>query len=64
MSNSWGERRKWCQRAVDLVMQGKDHTVKPHANILLLGDFTTDLLKPYSSWDSTITLLGSTQFVK
>ena len=32
--------------------------VKPHADNLLLGDFNTDLLKPHSSWDSTITLLG------
>ena len=40
------------------------HTVKLHADILVLGDFNTDLLKPHSSWDSTITLLGLTQLVK
>ena len=40
------------------------HTVKPHADILVLGDFNFDLLKPHSSWDSTITLLGLTQLVK
>ena len=40
------------------------HTVKPHADILVLGDFNIDLLKPHSSWDSTITLLGLTQLVK
>jgi len=40
------------------------HTVKPHTYILVLGDFNIDLLKPHSSWDSTITLLGLTQLVK
>ena len=40
------------------------HTVKPHADILVLVDFNIDLLKPHSSWDSTITLLGLTQLVK
>ena len=40
------------------------HTVKPHADILVLGDFNIDLLKPHSSWDSAITLLGLTQLVK
>ena len=40
------------------------HTVKLHADILVLGDFNIDLLKPHSSWDSTITLLGLTQLVK
>ena len=38
--------------------------VKPHADILLLGDFNIDLLKPHSSWDSTITLLGLTQLTE
>ena len=37
---------------------------KPHADILLLGDFNIDLLKPHSSWDSTITLLGLTQIIE
>ena len=40
------------------------HTVKPHADILVLRDFNIDLLKPHSSCDSTITLLGLTQLVK
>ena len=39
------------------------HTAK-HADILVLGDFNIDLLKPHSSSDSTITLLGLNQFVK
>ena len=38
--------------------------VKPTADILLLGDFNTDLLKPHSSWDSTITQLGLTQLTE
>ena len=37
---------------------------KPHADILLLGDFNIDFLKPHSSWDSTITLLGLTQLIE
>ena len=40
------------------------HTVKPHADILELGDFNIDLLKPHSSGDSVITLLGLTQLVE
>ena len=40
------------------------HTVKPHADILALGDFNIDLPKPHSSWDPTITLLYLTQLVK
>ena len=40
------------------------YTVKPHADILILGDFNIDLLKPHSSWNSTITLLGLTKLVK
>ena len=50
----------------DNFVQMKDsiHTVKPHADILVLGGFNIDLLKPNSSWDSTIALLGLTQLVK
>ena len=40
------------------------HIVKPYADILVLGDFNIDLLKPHSSWDSTITLIGLNQLVK
>ena len=40
------------------------HTVKPHADILVLEYFNIDLLKPHSFWDSTVTLLGLTQLVK
>ena len=38
--------------------------VKPHADILLLGDFNIDLLKPHSSWDSAVTLLGLTELIE
>ena len=38
--------------------------VKRHADILLLPYCNIDLLKPHSSWDSTITLLGLTQPIK
>ena len=40
------------------------HIVKPHADSLVLGDFDIDLLKPHSSWNSAITLLGLTELVK
>ena len=40
------------------------HTVKAHADIFVLVDFYTDLLKPHSSCDSIITQLGLTQLVK
>ena len=40
------------------------HIVKPHADILELADFNIDLLKPHSSEDSIITLLGLTQLVE
>ena len=52
---------EWFDNFVRMI--DKIHTVKPHADILVL-DFNIDLLKPHSSWDSTITLLGLTQLVK
>ena len=53
---------EWFDNFVQMIYN--IHTVKPHADILVLGDFNIDLLKPHSSWDSTITLLGLTQLVK
>ena len=53
---------KWFDNFVQMI--DNIHTVKPHADILVLGDFNIDLLKPHSSWDSTIRLLGLTQLVK
>ena len=53
---------EWFDKFVQMI--DNIHTVKPHADILVLGDFNIDLLKPHSSWDSTITLLGLTQLVK
>ncbi len=53
---------EWLDNFVQMI--NSIHTVKPHADILVLGDFNIDLLKPHSSWDSTITLLGLTQLVK
>ena len=40
-----------------------DSVKMEHKNILLLGDFNIDMLKPHQSWDSTITLLGLHQLV-
>ena len=53
---------EWFDNFVQMI--DNIHTVKPHADILVLGDFNIDLLKPHSFWDSTITLLGLTQLVK
>ena len=52
---------EWFDNFVQMI--DNIHTVKPHADILVL-DFNIDLLRPHSSWDSTITLLGLTQLVK
>ena len=38
--------------------------VKPHADILLLPYCNSDLLKPHSFWDSTITLLCLTLLIE
>ena len=53
---------EWCDNFVQMI--DSVHTVKAHADILVLGDFNIDLFKPHSSWDCTITLLGLTQLVK
>ena len=44
-----------------LRMYDKVHTRK--ANIVLLGDFNIDFLKPHHSWEATITTLGLHQLV-
>ena len=53
---------EWFDNFVQMI--DNIHTVKPHADILVLGDFNIDLLKPHSSRDSAITLLGLTQLAK
>ena len=53
---------EWFDNCVQMI--DNINTVKPDADILVLGDFNIDLLKAHSSWDSTITLLGLTQLVK
>ena len=55
-----------CYEWFDDFVQMTDNirSVKPHVDILLLGNFNIDLLKTYSSWDSTITLLGLTQLIE
>ena len=53
---------EWFDNFVQMI--DNIHTVKPHADILVLGDLHFDLLKPHSSFDSTITLLGLTQLLK
>ena len=47
------------RRLLYIIIINNVQTVKPHADILLPGDFNTDFLKPQSSsWDSTITMLA------
>ena len=55
------ESYEWFDDFVKMI--DNPRAVKHNADIPLSGDFNTDLLKPYSSWDS-ITLLGLTQLVK
>ena len=53
---------EWFDNFVQMI--DNIHIVKPHADILVLGDFNIDLLKPHSTWDPTMALLGLTQLVK
>ena len=53
---------EWFDNFVQMI--DSIHTVKAHGDILVLGDFNIDLLKPHSFWDSTVILLGLTQLVK
>ena len=68
MLNAFGANKnpsasyEWFDNFVQMI--DSIHTVKPHADILVLGDLNINLLKPHSSWDSAITLLGLTQLVK
>ena len=43
---------EWFDNFVQMI--DNIHTVKHYANILELGDFNIDLLKPHSSWDSLL----------
>jgi hypothetical protein len=39
------------------------YKTKYRADVLILGDFNIDMLKPHSSWDSTLALFGLVQLV-
>ena len=39
------------------------YKAKIRADILILGDFNIDMLKPHSSWDSTLALFGLAQLI-
>ena len=49
---------EWFDNFVQMI--DNIHTVKPHADILVLGDFNIDLLKPHSSWDHNTARLNPT----
>ena len=49
---------EWFDNFVQMI--DNIHTVKPHADILVLGDFNIDLLKPHSSWDYNTARLNPT----
>ena len=38
-------------------------SVKNRADVLTLGDFNIDMLKPHSCWDSTLALFGLAQII-
>ena len=38
-------------------------SVKNRADVLTLGDFNIDMLKPHSCWDSTLALFGLAQLI-
>jgi hypothetical protein len=48
----------------DRFSQNLDRALKKKADILLLGDFNIDLLKPHPAWDTTSSLFGLVQLVK
>ena len=39
------------------------NSVKNRADVLILGDFNIDMLKPHSCWDSTLALFGLAQLI-
>ena len=39
------------------------YNVKKRGDVLILGDFNTDMLKPHSCWDSTLALFGLAQLI-
>ena len=39
------------------------YKAKNPADVLILGDFNTDMLKPHSCWDSTLDLFGLDQLI-
>ena len=49
---------EWFDNFVQMI--DSIHAVKPHADILVLGDFNIELLKPHSSWDYNIARLNPT----
>lgn len=47
----------------DFFCNNMDRALKKDADILLMGDFNIDMLKPQLAWDSTFSLFGLTQLV-
>ena len=39
------------------------YNVKNHADVLVLGDFNINMLKPHSYWDFTLALFGLAQLI-
>ena len=39
------------------------YKAKNRADVLVLGDFNIDMLKPHSCWDSTLALFGLAQLI-
>ena len=49
----------WYDDFFDMCEKARLHST----DVLILGDFNIDLLKPHNAWDSTTTMLGLTQLV-
>ena len=47
----------------DQFTQNMDNVQRKHNNILLMGDFNIDMLKPHPAWDSVCTLFNLKQLV-
>ena len=46
-----------------VLMLDDVYKAKNRADVLILGDFNIDMLKPHSCWDSTLALFGLAQLI-
>ena len=53
---------EWYDSFVNML--DKVFNYKHNADVLILGDFNIDMLKPHTCWDTTATLFGLTQLIQ